>query len=133
MLTLIWLVPLVGGAVVAVLATPQRTARLSRFLGLLLFMQAGMAGVFMALDLVLFYVFWEAMLIPAYFLLWLWGEEATPGRAAVKFVLYTLVGSLLLLVGFIAEFAATGQRSFDLPALLATPRPDAGVQFGLFT
>ncbi|HEX6488468.1 MAG TPA: NADH-quinone oxidoreductase subunit M [Candidatus Dormibacteraeota bacterium] len=130
----LWLVVLNSFlGLVAVLATPQRMGRLSLFLGLLLLMQAGMSGVFMALDLILFYVFWEAMLIPAYFLLWLWSEgEERPGRAAIKFVLYTLVGSLLLLVGFIAEYVATGQRSFDLPALLSAPRPDTGIQFGLF-
>ena len=129
----LWLVVLNAFlGVVAILATPRRTANLSRFLGLLLLMQAGMAGVFMSLDLILFYVFWEAMLIPAYFLLWLWGEGQNPGRAAVKFVLYTLVGSLLLLIGFIAEYVATGHRSFDLPALLAAPRPDPAIQFGLF-
>lgn len=118
--------------VVAVLATPSTMPNLSRFLGFLLVMQAGMAGVFMALDLVLFYVFWEAMLIPTYFLLWQWGEGANPGRAAVKFVLYTLVGSLLLLVGLISEYFATGQRSFDLQVLLSAPRPDPAIQFGLF-
>ena len=129
----LWLVVLNAFlGLIAVLATPATTPNLSRFLGLLLVMQAGMAGVFMALDLVLFYVFWEAMLIPAYFLLWLWSEERERGRAAIKFVLYTLVGSLLLLVGFIAEYVATGQRSFDIPDLLAAPRPDPAVQFGLF-
>src|SRR5579871_5840671 len=82
-------------AVVAVIAAPVRTVRASAFFGLLLLMEAGMAGVFMALDLVLFYVFWEGMLIPAYFLLWLWGEGERPAYAALKFVLYTLAGSLL--------------------------------------
>ena len=117
---------------IAVLATPDRIARENRFLGLLLFMQAGMTGVFLATDLVLFYVFWEAMLIPAYFLIWQWGEGDAAGRAAVKFVLYTLAGSLLLLIGIIGEFVFTGSRSFDLRDLLAAPRPTAAVQFGLF-
>jgi NADH-quinone oxidoreductase subunit M len=85
----------------------------------------------MAVDLVLFYVFWEAMLIPAYFLLWLFGEGERPGRAAVKFVLYTLAGSLLMLVGVIGEYVATGQKTFDLAAL-ATFEPSPYVQFGLF-
>ncbi len=117
--------------VIALLATPQRTANLSRFLGLLLLMQAGMTGVFLAVDLVLFYVFWEAMLIPAYFLLWLWGEGERPERAALKFVLFTLVGSLLMLVGVIGVYVFGGGRSFDLQDLIHQ-NLDPHVQFALF-
>jgi NADH-quinone oxidoreductase subunit M len=115
---------------IAVLATPVR-ARTSGFVGLMLAMSAGLAGVFMATDLVLFYVFWEAMLIPAYFLLWLHGEGPRPGGAALKFVLYTLAGSLLMLVGIIGEYIATGKQTFDL-AKLATLAPSPSLQFGLF-
>jgi NADH-quinone oxidoreductase subunit M len=89
-----------------------------------------MAGVFEALDLVLFYVFWEAMLIPAYFLLWIWGEGPRPGWAALKFVLYTLVGSLLMLVGIIVVYY-TGNHSFELTKLFASA-PAPALQFGLF-
>ena len=117
--------------VVAMLATPVTMRNVSRFLALMLAMSAGMAGVVMATDLVLFYVFWEAMLIPAYFLLWLFGEGERPGRAAVKFVLFTLVGSLLMLVGVIGEYVFTGQQTFDL-AKLATIPAGSGIQFGLF-
>ena len=116
--------------VIAVLATPV-TARTSGFVALLLAMSAGLAGVFLATDLVLFYVFWEAMLIPAYFLLWLHGEGPRPGNAALKFVLYTLAGSLLMLVGIIGEYIATGKQTFDL-AKLATLAPSPSLQFGLF-
>ncbi len=118
-------------AVVAVLAAGTRMVRAGSFLGLLLLMEAGMAGVFLAVDLLLFYVFWEAMLIPAYFLLWMWGEGDRPGYAALKFVLYTLAGSLLMLVGVIGEYVFTGQRTFDLPTLAAHP-PSPAIQFGLF-
>src|SRR3989442_8703018 len=90
-----------------------------------------MAGVFLAVDLVLFYVFWEAMLIPAYFLLWMFGEGERPARAAIKFVLFTLAGSLLMLVGVIGEYVFTGQQPFAL-ARLATIPPSATIQFGLF-
>jgi NADH-quinone oxidoreductase subunit M len=103
----------------------------NRFLGLMLAMSAGLAGVFMAVDLVLFYVFWEAMLIPAYFLLWLFGEGDRPGRAAVKFVLFTLAGSLLMLVGVIGEYIFTGSHTFDLATLATTP-PSPSIQFALF-
>ena len=129
----VWLVllnALVG--VVAVLATPRRsTVGIGRFCGLLLLMQAGMAGVFISVDLLLFYFFWEAMLIPAYFLLWLWGVGERPAQAAIKFVLFTLVGSLLMLVGVVGVYAFSGARSFDLPAL-ASHHLSPAVQFGLF-
>jgi NADH-quinone oxidoreductase subunit M len=128
----VWLVVLNAFlSVIAVLATPLSMKNANRFLALILVMEAGLAGVFMAVDLVLFYVFWEAMLIPAYFLLWLFGEGERPGRAAVKFVLYTLAGSLLMLVGVIGEYVATGQKTFDL-ATLATLAPSPSIQFGLF-
>src|SRR6266850_2830892 len=128
----VWLVVLNAFlSVIAVLATPLSMRNVNRFLGLILTMSSGLAGVFMAVDLVLFYVFWEAMLIPAYFLLWLFGEGERPGRAAVKFVLYTLAGSLLMLVGVIGEYVATGKQTFDL-ATLATLAPSPAIQFGLF-
>ena len=127
--------------VIAILATPAgraqgagsnwTTRHVNRFIALMLAMSSGLAGLFMATDLVLFYVFWEAMLIPAYFLLWIFGEGDRPGRAAIKFVLYTLVGSLLMLVGVIGEYVFTGQKTFDL-AELATMPPSASIQFGLF-
>ena len=116
---------------VALLATPTGMRGASRFMALMLAMSAGMAGVLLATDLVLFYVFWEAMLIPAYFLLWLFGEGERPGRAALKFVLFTLVGSLLMLVGVIGEYVFTGQQTFDL-AKLPTIAPSPAIQFGLF-
>ncbi len=128
----IWLVVLNALlTVIAVLATPLTMRNVNRFIGLMLAMSAGMAGVFLAVDLVLFYVFWEAMLIPAYFLLWLFGEGERPARAAIKFVLFTLAGSLLMLVGVIGEYVFTGQQTFDL-AKLATIAPSANIQFGLF-
>jgi NADH-quinone oxidoreductase subunit M len=127
----LWLVVLNAFlTVIAVLATPI-TKRTASFVALMLAMEAGLAGVFMATDLVLFYVFWEAMLIPAYFLLWKHGEGPRPERAAFKFVLYTLFGSLLMLVGVIGEYIATGMQTFDLAAL-ATLAPAPSLQFGLF-
>jgi NADH-quinone oxidoreductase subunit M len=128
----IWLVVLNALlTVIAVLATPLSTKNVSKFLALMLAMSAGMTGVFLSVDLVLFYVFWEAMLIPAYFLLWMFGEGERPARAAIKFVLFTLAGSLLMLVGVIGEYVFTGQQTFDL-AQLATIPPSATIQFGLF-
>ena len=127
----VWLVVLNAFlTVIAILATPV-TRRTGPFVGLMLAMEAGLAGVFMATDLVLFYVFWEAMLIPAYFLLWQFGEGKRPGWAAMKFVLYTLAGSLLMLVGIIGEYVTTGHKTFDLSVLATTP-PSPTTQFWLF-
>ncbi|HEX8727457.1 MAG TPA: NADH-quinone oxidoreductase subunit M, partial [Ktedonobacterales bacterium] len=90
---------------------------------LLLLLSTGMMGVFLATNLLLFYVFWELMLVPAYLLVGMFGG---PRRtyAAIKFVLYTAVGSLLMLVGIIALGAIVSDTShtaftLDLPALLA--------------
>jgi NADH-quinone oxidoreductase subunit M len=88
----------------------------------MLVLETGMIGVFVSLDLFLFYVFWEAMLVPMYLVIGVWGG---PERiyAAVKFVLYTLVGSLLMLVAILALYyqhgAATGVFTFALPVLVA--------------
>jgi len=129
----VWLVVLNAFlGLIAVLATPAlREMRTSRFLALLLVMEGGMAGVFLSVDLVLFYFFWEAMLIPAYFLLWMWGEGSAPLYSALKFVLFTLAGSLLMLVGIIGEFFFTGAASFNLPDL-AKHQANPEIQFGLF-
>jgi NADH-quinone oxidoreductase subunit M len=127
----LWLVVLNAFlGLIAILATPV-TKRTGGFVGLMLAMSGGLAGVFLATDLVLFYVFWEAMLIPAYFLLFLYGEGTRPGSAALKFVLYTLAGSLLMLVGVIGEYIATGHQTFDL-AQLAKLAPGPSTQFALF-
>ena len=71
--------------------------RLREYYFLLLALETGMLGAFMALDIFLFYVFWEAMLIPMYFLIGIWGGKDRI-YAAMKFFLYTMVGSLLMLV-----------------------------------
>jgi NADH-quinone oxidoreductase subunit M len=89
------------------------TRRLKPYMICLLTLETGMIGVFCALDLVLFYVFWEVMLIPMYFLIGVWGGERRI-YAAVKFILYTMVGSLLMLVGILYLFHANGETSFDL-------------------
>jgi NADH-quinone oxidoreductase subunit M len=85
--------------------------RLGTYLGLLLFLEGATVGVFTAQDLLLFYVFWEAMMIPLYVLIGVWGG---PGRmgATIKFVIYTLAGSLLMLVSVIALGLSAG--TFDM-------------------
>jgi NADH-quinone oxidoreductase subunit M len=94
--------------------------RTKEFVISLLVLETGMVGVFISLDLFLFYVFWEAMLIPMYFLIGVWGGSNRI-YAAIKFVLYTMVGSLLMLVAILALYwqhgAATGIYTFDLSVL----------------
>jgi NADH-quinone oxidoreductase subunit M len=86
----------------------------------MLLLEAGMVGVFVALDLFLFYIFWEAMLIPMYFLIGIWGHERRI-YAAIKFFLYTFAGSALMLVAFIVLYRTAGVRSFDLALLVRQP------------
>jgi len=86
--------------------------RVKEFFIMLLMLEVGVVGVFLSLDLFLFFLFWEVMLIPMYFLIGIWGHERRI-YAAVKFVLYTMAGSILMLVGILWLYNATG--SFDLP------------------
>ncbi len=91
------------------------TTRAKEFFLFLLALETGMVGVFVALDLFLFFLFWEAMLIPMYFLIGVWGHERRV-YAAVKFILYTMAGSALMLVGILYLYNFTG--TFDLPEIL---------------
>jgi NADH-quinone oxidoreductase subunit M len=90
---------------------------------LFLLLQVGMLGVFMALDFFLFYLFWEVMLVPMYFLIGVWGSDRRL-YAAIKFFLYTLAGSVLMLLAILALYyrahEVTGAPyTFDIPTLLA--------------
>jgi NADH-quinone oxidoreductase subunit M len=82
----------------------------------LLALEAALVGVFLALDLVLFYVFFEAMLVPMYALIGIWGG-ANRRYAAVKFFLYTLAGGFLMLVGIVYLYFAAGAESFGYDAI----------------
>jgi NADH-quinone oxidoreductase subunit M len=90
--------------------------RVREFNVFMLLLEAGMVGVFVSLDLFLFYIFWEAMLIPMYFLIGIWGHEKRI-YAALKFFLYTFAGSVLMLVAFIVLYRASGMGTFDLQQL----------------
>jgi NADH-quinone oxidoreductase subunit M len=104
--------------------------RVREFVVFMLLLEAGMIGVFVALDLFLFYVFWEAMLIPMYFLIGIWGHDRRI-YAAVKFFLYTFAGSVLMLVAFLVLYRTAGRNSFDIPELVTSP-VDPAVQTWLF-
>jgi NADH-quinone oxidoreductase subunit M len=108
--------------------------RVREFSFFMLALEAAMIGVCVSLDLFLFYVFWDAMLIPMYFLIGIWGYDRRI-YAAVKFILYTMTGSVLMLVAiiWIAYYhqSVTGVPSFDLIDLYALDIP-GGVQTWLF-
>jgi NADH-quinone oxidoreductase subunit M len=110
-------------------------SRWKEFAITMLLLETGMVGVFVALDLFLFYVFWEAMLVPMYLIIGIWGG-ANRVYAAIKFVLYTLSGSLLMLVAILALYfrhgAATSNYTFDLPVLAQFILPAGRAQNLLF-
>ena len=108
--------------------------RVREFCFFLLALEAAMIGVFVSIDLFLFYLFWDAMLIPMYFLIGIWGYDRRV-YAAIKFMLYTMAGSVLMLIAIIwlayHHEATVGVMSFDLPNLLALNIP-AALQTWLF-
>jgi NADH-quinone oxidoreductase subunit M len=120
----LWLVLLTTFLMPVTLLSPQaigtRNVRVREFIVAMLVLESGMVGAFLALDLFVFYVFWELMLIPMYFIIGIWGGDRRL-YAAIKFVIYTLIGSLLMLVAILylySQFhAATGSYSFDYTQL----------------
>src|SRR5438093_11614013 len=88
------------------------------YFALFLLLDTGMMGVFVALDFFLFYIFWEVMLLPMYFLIGIWGG---PRReyAAIKFFLYTLFGSVLMLLAILALYFSSEPHTFDMTVLMA--------------
>jgi NADH-quinone oxidoreductase subunit M len=92
---------------------------------LFLLLQTGMLGVFMSLDFVLFYVFWEVMLVPMYFLIGVWGSDRRL-YAAIKFFLYTLAGSVLMLLAILAIYY--NAHTFSIKTILESPTPLFAVQ-----
>lgn len=100
---------------------------IKEFMICLLFLETGMIGVFVSLDVFLFYVFWEVMLIPMYLLIGVWGNPARRIYAAVKFFIFTMFGSVLMLVAilylYFQYYAATGVYSFNIFDLYTTVLP----------
>ena len=93
------------------------TMRLKEYYIFLLILQTGMIGAFVSLDFLLFFLFWEVMLVPMYFLIGIWGSDNRL-YSAIKFFLYTLVGSVVMLLGILAvyfyHYEVTGEYSFDV-------------------
>lgn len=104
------------------------------FYGLILVMQMALIGVFTSLDGFLFYLFWEMALIPIYFICLIWGGE-NRARVTLKFFIYTLAGSLLMLVGLVYLYyqtpAVNGQHNFDIQAIYAAGRSLSPAEQGL--
>ena len=103
--------------------------RVKDFMAFFLLLAMGMLGVFLALDLFLFYVFWEFTLVPMYFLIGIWGGRRRM-YAAIKFFLYTMAGSILMLLAIIWLGLQAG--TFSLPELIARGSIPAATQFWLF-
>src|SRR4030042_420724 len=102
-------------AFVATLSSWQAVrGRLKEYYVFLLLLETGMVGVFLALDLLLFYVFWEIVLVPMYFLIGIWGGERRLS-AGLKFFLYTLFGSVAMLVGILV--LRSPPQTFDWTAM----------------
>jgi len=121
-------------SLICILASWNVKDRIKEYMIAMLILQTGMLGVFISLDLFLFYMFWELMLIPMYLLIGVWGG---PRRiyATIKFFIYTMAGSVLMLIAIIflyfMHYNATGEYTFDLLKIYNLDIP-LGAQFWLF-
>ncbi len=122
---LIFLTSLLG--FLACIASYRINTREKEYFFFYLLLNAGMLGTFMALDLFLFYIFWEIVLVPMYFLIAIWGG---PRReyAAIKFFLYTLAGSVFMLLGIIALYFTSNPHTFNM---LELAKPTQALALGL--
>ncbi len=111
--------------VAALLFSLKMDERVGAYVALFLLLETACLGVFVALDLVLFYVFWEVTLVAMYFIIAGWGHEDRQ-RAALTFFLYTLLGSLPLLLAILSLYLGSQPHTFDMRALIAAP-PLAGL------
>src|ERR1051325_2043420 len=103
------------------------TERLKEYYAFFFVLQTGMLGVFMALDFLLFFVFWETVLVPMYFIIAIWGGQRRI-YASIKFVIYTLIGSVLMLLGILTlyfqHYSQFQTYSFDIADLMRVQMPD---------
>ena len=115
--TLLILLTTMMGFIAVLSSWTAITERVKEYYIFLLVLQTGMLGAFMSLDFLLFFLFWEVMLVPMYFLIGIWGS-ANRLYSAIKFFLYTLVGSVVMLLGILALYfynhTATGVYTFDV-------------------
>jgi NADH-quinone oxidoreductase subunit M len=130
---LVMLATLIGA--IAVLSSWNAiTERVKEYYIFLLMLQTGMIGAFVSLDFLLFFLFWEVMLVPMYFLIGIWGSDRRL-YSAIKFFLYTLVGSVVMLLGILALYfhhgAETGVYTFDITLFHQMSLP-YGLQWWVF-
>src|ERR1051325_11844428 len=115
--TLLILLTTMMGAIAVLSSWTAIGERVKEYYIFLLVLQTGMLGAFMSLDFLLFFLFWEVMLVPMYFLIGIWGS-ANRLYSAIKFFLYTLVGSVVMLLGILALYfyahSQTGVFTFDI-------------------
>jgi NADH-quinone oxidoreductase subunit M len=104
------------------------TDRLKEYYAFFLLLQTGMLGVFMSLDFLLFFVFWETVLVPMYFIIAIWGGQRRL-YASIKFMIYTSIGSVLMLLGILTlyyqHWTQSGSPSFEIADLMRTDMPGA--------
>ncbi len=127
-LPLIVLTTMLG--LLAVVGSWRVGLRIKEYFALLLILETGILGVFATLDLLVFFLFWEVELIPMYLLIAIWGS-ARREYAAMKFVLYTIAGSAIMLIGIFAAYFSSQPRTFDMTVLAANHFP-FGFQLILF-
>ncbi len=130
-ISMFWLTALL--TTVSIVFSWDVTEKAGPFFGLILLVEVAVMGVFSALDLFLFYVFWEVTLVPMYFLISIWGG-ANRKYAAIKFFIYTFLASLVMLLGFMAlYFVQDGSRTFGFEAITElAPALDPGFQKVVF-
>ncbi len=128
----LWLVLLTTFlSVIAVICSWESVGmRLKEYYAFLLMLETGMLGVFFSLDFFLFYIFWEVMLVPMYFLIGIWGSDRRL-YSAIKFFLYTLFGGVIMLLGILAVYfyhgAQTGVYTFDILDLMKLSYPSTPI------
>ncbi|HEX9746649.1 MAG TPA: proton-conducting transporter membrane subunit, partial [bacterium] len=114
---------------IAILSTQNAIKKnYKQFLYMILLLESAILGVFVSLDLVLFYIFWEVQLIPMYFLIGVWGS-GNRINSAMKFVLFTMIGSVLMLVAILVLYGISYNRTFDIVTLYTDPNVVALTKF----
>src|SRR5688572_17434515 len=133
--TLLILLTTMMGFIAVLSSWTAITERVKEYYIFLLILQTGMLGAFMALDFLLFFLFWEVMLVPMYFLIGIWGS-ANRLYSAIKFFLYTLVGSVVMLLGILALYfynhTQTGVYTFDVTHFQQMTGMPANLQWWIF-
>ena len=133
--TLLILLTTMMGFIAVLSSWTAITERVKEYYIFLLVLQTGMLGAFMSLDFLLFFLFWEVMLVPMYFLIGIWGS-ANRLYSAIKFFLYTLVGSVVMLLGILALYfynhSVTGVYTFDITQFQQAERCPFDLQWWVF-